>query len=290
MWTVSLTCPILFCVGSSSYTPVLFPVGISLTHPVLFHVGIVSYTPCAVLCVEFVLHTPCCFMWGVCLRHPLLFYVGSLYFMWGDSYMPHAVVLCEEFLLHAPCCSIWGVSLTRCVLFYVGSFSYTPLAVLCGEFLFHAPCCFIREFLLHDPCCFMWGVSHFSGRFVIRLTNQRKNKVCQAKSAYRASDEASVMPVWLVCLDSCQILCIQQELWLLCWHLPWTDTACLDLPQYRWTWPVSLHTSLWISFHIICFVFFLCQLCIHITWTYSNNSSIDCGIMFPYTPWSCWKW
>ena len=114
----------LLCVGSFSYTPMLFPV--------LFYVVSVSYTLCAKICLEDVLHTLCCFMSEVCLGHPLLFHVGSFYFMWGDSYMPHAVVVSGEFLLHALCCFMRGVCLTRAMLFYVGSFCYTPLAPLCG--------------------------------------------------------------------------------------------------------------------------------------------------------------
>ena len=68
---------------------------VSLTRPMMFYVGSFSYTPLAGLCGEFLLHAPCSFMWAVSLTHPLLFYVGSF------SYTPCAD-LCGEFLLHAP--------------------------------------------------------------------------------------------------------------------------------------------------------------------------------------------
>ena len=106
--------PLLFYVGSLSYTPLLFSV------------GSFSYTPRVVLCG------------GVSLTRPLLFYVGSLFYIstvlfyvGSFSYMPRAVlfgnssytphaVLCGEFLLHAP-------------------------AVLCREFVLRSQCClFLR--------------------------------------------------------------------------------------------------------------------------------------------------
>ena len=168
LWEVSVTCPMLFCVGGGGGGGG----GVLLCTPYYFMWVFHIHTPHIILCGEFLIHAPCCFMWGI-------------------SYTPHAV-LCGEFLtlpmlfyvgsfLHSQCCFMWGVS-------------YTPNAVLCGMF-FTFPMLFYVGSFLHSPCCFIWGVSHFSGRFVIRLTNQRKNKVCQAKSAYRASDEASVMPV-----------------------------------------------------------------------------------------------
>ena len=125
----------------------------------LFPVGSFSYTPCAVLCGEFVLDTLCYFMCGNCLLCDeiltcpmLLFYVGSF------SYMPHAV-LCGEFLLHTPCCFMGEISLTRPLLFYVGRFSYTVHAVLCGEFLLHGPCCFMWRISLPHSVLFYVGVS-----------------------------------------------------------------------------------------------------------------------------------
>ena len=118
----------------------------------VLHCRSFSYTPCAVLCGEFLLHSSCCFMWGVSLTRPMLLYVGS--------YTPHAI-LCGEFLLHIPCCFMWGVSLTHPMLCYVGSFSYAPHAVLCTVESFsytpHALLC--GEFVLHTACYFMWGVS-----------------------------------------------------------------------------------------------------------------------------------
>ena len=176
--------------------------GVSLTRPLLFYVGSFSYTPLAVICGEFLLHALCSFMWGVSLTSPFLFDVGSF------SYMPLAV-LCGEFLFHAPCCFMWGVSLTHPLLFYVGSFSYTPLAVLCGEILEHGPCyfmwgisltqsvliyvglsptllalifmeevCFpcpmlfdIRNFVLHTLWKFMWGGFLIVSSVFIRVKN-----------------------------------------------------------------------------------------------------------------------
>ena len=104
-----------------------FMCGVSLTHPVLFYVWSFSYTPHAVLCVEFllVLHTLCCFMWGIyhsfihtpcCLMwvwvshtHSMLFNVENI------SYMPHSI--CHKFILLTPCYFMWGVSLTYPMLF-----------------------------------------------------------------------------------------------------------------------------------------------------------------------------
>ncbi len=71
IWGVSLSCPVLFYVGSFSYTPMLFPVGtFSYTPYALFYVGSVSYTACAILCVEFVLHILRC-LCGECVLHTL---------------------------------------------------------------------------------------------------------------------------------------------------------------------------------------------------------------------------
>ena len=113
VWGVSLTRPILFCVGSFSYTPRAVLCGEFLLHN----------TPQDVLCSKLLFHAPCCFMWGVSLTCLMLCYVGNF--------------------LHAPGCFMWGVSLTRSVLCYVGSFSYTPCAVLRGEFPIHNPSCFM---------------------------------------------------------------------------------------------------------------------------------------------------
>ena len=160
IWGVSLMCLMLFPVGSFCYMPHAVSCwvggwGVLLCTPYYFMWVFHIHTPHIILCGEFLIHAPCCFMWGI-------------------SYTPQAV-LCGEFLtlpmlfyvgsfLHPQCCFMWGVS-------------YTPNAVLCGMFLTFPMLFYVGSFL-HSPCCFMWGVSHFSGRFVIRLTNQRKNKVC----------------------------------------------------------------------------------------------------------------
>ena len=132
----------------------------------LLYVGSFSYTPRALLCGEFLLHAPCSVMWGVSLTLSVLFYVGSF------SYMPRAL-LCGEFLLHAPCSFMWGVSLTRPMLFYVRSFSYTFLAFAAIDKNKNKKC---------------------------------KNTVSRVKSAYRASDQASVVITWLLCLGSGRML------------------------------------------------------------------------------------
>ncbi len=194
MWTVSLTCAMLFYVGSFSYTPSVvscgefhwharccFMWGVSLTRLILFYTGKFSYTPAAVLCGEFLLHAACCFMWRVSLTPSILFDVGSF------SSTPH-VVLCREFLLHAPCCLMWGISLTRPLLFYVGSFSYTHFAVLCGEFLLHTPCCFMWGVYFHAPCCFMWGVLlHIDQRRWERIKVTGKERQRQGPCGYSAA-------------------------------------------------------------------------------------------------------
>ena len=90
MWGVSLTRPLLFYVGSFSYTPLAVICGEFLLHaPCCYMWGVSLTRPFAVLCGEFLLHAPCCYMWGVSLTRPLLFYVGSF------SYTPLAV-LCGE--------------------------------------------------------------------------------------------------------------------------------------------------------------------------------------------------
>ena len=118
-WGVCLTQPLLFSVGSFSYTPCCFMWGVSLPCPVLFYVGSLSSTPRAVLCGKFLL-TTCCFMCGVSLTRPVLFYVGSF------SYTPNAG-LCGEFLLYTPGSFMWWVSLIRTLLFYRGISLTLPL-------------------------------------------------------------------------------------------------------------------------------------------------------------------
>ena len=159
----------------------------------------------------------------------MLYYLGSF------SYTPHAVLcgefpytfhtmLCGEFLLHAPCSFIWGVSLTRPVLFYVGSFSYTPHAVLCGEFLLHAPCYYYVRIFLYTSLSFLARKS----------TDYCKNKVSRVKSAYRASDQPSVVITWLLCLGSGRILSLQfSGHRLLRRHFTVAGTAGLESPRYK---------------------------------------------------------
>ena len=171
LWKVSLARPMLFPVGSFSYTSCAVLCGEFLLHSlccfmlrvcvtllVLFYVGSVSYTLCAILCGEFVLYTwtilggefvlhTSAILSGEFLISPILFYVGSfsympmLFYVGIFSYTPYTV-LCGEFLLHTTCCFIWGVFLSCPALFYVGSFSYTPMVFP----------------LLHTRCWFMWGV------------------------------------------------------------------------------------------------------------------------------------
>ena len=74
--------------------------GASLTRPLLFYLGSFSYTPCAVLCGVFLLHVSCCFIWGVSLTRPFLFFAGSysytsLVLLWMEVFLqaPH---LCDQ--------------------------------------------------------------------------------------------------------------------------------------------------------------------------------------------------
>lgn len=100
-WGRFLTRPMLLCVGSFLYTPVLF----------IYLFG------------EFLWHAPCCFMgvwgggggglWGSHACPIMQFYIGNF------SYTPHAF-LCWEFLLHTLCCFMWGVSVMHPVLFCMG--------------------------------------------------------------------------------------------------------------------------------------------------------------------------
>ena len=79
-WGVCLTQPLLFYVGSFSYTPCCFMWGVSLPRPVLFYVGSFSYTSLAVLGGKFLLHAPCCFMWGVSLTRLLKVFLQAPHF------------------------------------------------------------------------------------------------------------------------------------------------------------------------------------------------------------------
>ena len=72
--SLCLTCSMLLYVRCLTCMPcTIYMCGVCLTHPVLFVcVSLAySYTPCAILCGEFVLHTLCCFMWE-CVTHPAL--------------------------------------------------------------------------------------------------------------------------------------------------------------------------------------------------------------------------
>ena len=181
-------------------------------------------------------------MWGVSLTWPMLFYIECF------SYTPHAV-LCAEFFLHTPYCFMWGVSLTHHVLFYMGSFSYTPHDVLPWEFLLHTPCFFTWGVSLTRPMLFyVWSFLTFVAR---RETDQCKKKVSRVKSAYRASDQASVVITWLLCLGSGRMLSM--------WGIavigfsvgisPWQTQLVWICPRYRHpadrgsepTWPMFLH-------------------------------------------------
>ena len=61
--------------------------GVSLTCNLLFYVGSFSYMPLAVSCGEFLLHAPNCFMWGVSLTCPCLFYVESFSYKQTKCFM-----------------------------------------------------------------------------------------------------------------------------------------------------------------------------------------------------------
>ena len=67
---------------------------VSLTRPVLFYVGSFSYTPLVVLCGDFLLHTLCCFLWVVSLTLLMLCLVSIFYYTLDASFS-------EEFLLHS---------------------------------------------------------------------------------------------------------------------------------------------------------------------------------------------
>ena len=122
--------------------------GVSLTHPVLFYVGSFSYTPRATECGEFLLHTPCYFMWGVSLARPLLESfirtavkaVVTIFTANNEHFAADVDDKQTIYFTHPALLLMWGVSLTRPVLLYVCvGFCYTPHAILCEEFLLHAP-------------------------------------------------------------------------------------------------------------------------------------------------------
>ena len=66
------------------------------------------------------------------------------------------------------------------------------------------------------------------------MDKQCKNNVSRVKSAYCASDQASVVIAWLLCLGSGQMLrLIFRGHRLLRRHFTMADTAGLDSPRYR---------------------------------------------------------
>ena len=122
---VSLTCLMLFYVGSFSYTPHVISCGVSLTHS-------------------------CSSMWEVSLTRSLLFYVGG-----GGGWGGGGNSLTWSMLFF-----IWGVSFTWPMLFYVGNFSYTLRAVYLGFSLTLLVLIFMQEVCF--PCPMLFDIRNFS--------------------------------------------------------------------------------------------------------------------------------
>ena len=111
----------------------------------------------------------------------------------------------------------------------------------------------------YTPC----GIVHVLTFAAKWLMKQCKNKVCQQRSVYCASDQENVMVTWLICLGSCLALhwYTQQEFWFLHWHftmdrhsssgfaLVQTAQSQHDLCPYT--------ISRWIWFHLIFLISFL---------------------------------
>ena len=95
VWGVSLTCPMLFYVGSFSYTLRAVLCG-----------GVVLHYWCLFLCRKFVFHALCYLISGISFTHHIQVYVGRF------SNSIRCVHWCEEFLLYSPCCFMWEISLT----------------------------------------------------------------------------------------------------------------------------------------------------------------------------------
>ena len=161
---VSLTCLMLFCVRSFSYTPHVVSCGVSLTHS-CSSMWEVSLTRSLLFYVGggggwvgggggILLHGPCYFMWGVSFTWPMLFYVGNFSYTLRGVYVGFfrlhywCLFLCRKFVFHALCYLISGISLTHPMQVYVGRFSNSMQCVLS-----------CKEFLLYSLCCFMWEIS-----------------------------------------------------------------------------------------------------------------------------------
>ena len=69
-----------------SHSPCCFMWGVSLTLPLLFYVGSFSYTPLSVLCGEFLLHTPGSFMYGV--------FLASSSLLWPEGWQTNGRTTC----------------------------------------------------------------------------------------------------------------------------------------------------------------------------------------------------
>ena len=149
-----LSCPVLFYVGSFSFTPHAASCGDILLHTLCWFMWGLS-----ILCGDIITCLSCCFTCGVFLKFLMLFYVGSF------SDTPDAV-LRGEFLLHTPCYLMWEDSLTCRILFYVVSFfdiTHTgcflfSFFLLSGKCLLDSACCFMWWFLLHYSCFFIQEV------------------------------------------------------------------------------------------------------------------------------------
>ena len=135
------------------HAPCCFMWGVSLTHPLLFYVGSFSYTPLAVLCGEFLLHAPCCFMWGVSLARC---FIGVRV---GVPYTPLAV-LCGEILQHGPCYFMWGISLTQSLLIDVGASLTLLVLIFMEEVCFPCPMLFDIRNLSYTPYVYVGRFSN----------------------------------------------------------------------------------------------------------------------------------
>ena len=120
-WGVCLTQPLLFSVGSFSYTPCCFMWGVSLPRPVLFYVGSFSYTLCYRGAGGGPLHAPCFFMLGDSRTRSMLFYVGNF-----------------SYTVPADWCG--GFSDITGAYFYGGSLFSMPYAIWHQEFVLHTLC------------------------------------------------------------------------------------------------------------------------------------------------------
>ena len=276
-----LQAPAVLCVDFLLPAPCCFMWGVCFTWPVLFYVGSFSYTPHAVLCGEFLLHAPCCFRWGVSLTHSILFYVGSfsympllfylrrfsysplLFYAGSFFYTPHAV-LCGEFLLHAPCCFMWGVSLTRPFLFYAGSFSYTPQSLFCMEVFLQAP--------------------HFCDQKADKPM-QEQGVFCEVCVLCFRSSKCQLSSKW----HGKWTLGTQ-------WMISWSSPLAFAFDWHSWSGYASVQTeaqsqhnhhpytiSHWILFHITCVLFLHAPCCCMLGVSLTHPVQLYVGRL-PYTP------